>query len=132
MTDKPKRQRRTKAQLEQARRRREASHRYRLKTRHRMTVEQYEALLAFQGGHCYLCPNTGKARYLAVDHDHAKAKAECSHPHDESCENCWRGLLCQRCNDTLAHARDSREYFRRALWYLWQPPAQEWLVAQDD
>lgn len=99
-----------------------------------MTPEQYDALLALQGGHCFMCPATGKARALAVDHDHAKARAECTHPHDESCENCWRGLLCSRCNDTLAHARDEVVFFERAIDYLNYPPAQMWrgIVANPD
>lgn len=91
-----------------------------------MTVEQYDALLAYQGGHCYMCPATGKARALAVDHDHAKARAECDHPHEESCPNCWRGLLCSRCNDTFAHARDDEAFFDRGIDYLRYPPAQSW------
>jgi hypothetical protein len=127
MTTQPKRRRRTKAQLEQARRRREASRAYHLKTRHRMTVQQYDELLAFQGGTCYICQRaSGKTRALSVDHNHALARAACTHPHDESCINCWRGLLCSTCNKTLGHARDDVMFFNRGIDYLNHPPARRW------
>ena len=124
----PKRRRRTKAQMEQARRRREAARKYFLKTRHRMTPEQYDELLAFQGGVCYICRRAkGITRALQVDHDHALARRVCDHEHDESCENCWRGLLCSRCNSMLAHAHDDTQVFARAIEYLQLPPAICWL-----
>ena len=53
-----------------------------------ITGEAYSALLQAQGGHCALCPNVPKTRRLHVDHDHATGKV--------------RGLLCHRCNRTLA------------------------------
>lgn len=122
-----KRPRRTKAQLEQARRRREANRKRNLRTRHRMTPQEYDELLAFQDGLCYICRRAkGTIRALAVDHDHAIAKAACDHPHGESCKNCWRGLLCGKCNDMLAHARDDVLFFWRALDYLCCPPARRW------
>jgi len=119
--------------MEQARRRREAARKQNLRTRHHMTPEQHDSLLAFQGGRCYICRRaTGKTRALAVDHDHAKARALCEHPEDQSCETCWRGLLCQPCNRLLAHVRDAAAALRRAIRYLKFPPAQEWLMGQDD
>lgn len=125
MTAQPKRRRRTKAQLEQARRRREAGRRFNLKTRHHMTLEQYDELLARQGGQCYICRRAkGKTRALSVDHDHAIAREACGHPEDESCKSCWRGLLCARCNNYLGHARDDTEFFHRAVHYLNDPPAR--------
>lgn len=133
MTEKPKRRRRTKAEMERARRRREAGRARNLRTRHRMTPEQYDDILAHQGGVCYICQRArGATRALAVDHDHAVARERCSHDPDESCEDCWRGLLCSRCNDMLGHARDSREFFRRAMHYLRYPPAQIWFLGAED
>jgi hypothetical protein len=127
MPTQPKRRRRTPAQLEQARRRREANRKYTLKARHRMTPEQYDALAAFQGGLCWICRRArGTVRSLSVDHDHAKARADCGHDHKESCEDCWRGLLCGKCNDMLGHGRDSAEFFLRAIDYLKHPPAHRW------
>lgn len=52
-----------------------------------VTELEYAALLALQGGHCALCPNTPKTRRLAVDHDHRTGRV--------------RGLLCFRCNHFL-------------------------------
>jgi hypothetical protein len=132
VTTAPKRRRRTKAQLELARRRREAGRKANLKTRHHMTPEQYDLILAFQGGVCYICRRAnGKTRALSVDHDHKKAREQCEHPHDESCRNCWRGLLCRTCNAVLGHLRDAIEALRRAIHYLKYPPAQEALIAEE-
>lgn len=49
--------------------------------------DQYERLLAAQGGHCALCPNGPKTRRLHVDHEHRSGTV--------------RGLLCHRCNRAL-------------------------------
>lgn len=98
-----------------------------------MTVEQYWAIYNFQGGVCYLCRRArGLTRRLAVDHDHEIAERYCDHPVNESCEGCWRGLLCGTCNKTIGHARDQRVFFERAMLYLNKPPAQEWLGALFD
>lgn len=66
---------------------------YNLKRKYGMTVEQYDKLLAEQGGVCALCgePETstfrGTVKMLAVDHDHGTGLV--------------RGLLCYRCNTDL-------------------------------
>jgi hypothetical protein len=52
-----------------------------------ITDAEYARLLAAQGGHCALCPNTPKTRRLHVDHDHRTGEV--------------RGLLCYRCNRAL-------------------------------
>ena len=117
--------------MAKALRRREATRKANLKSRHHMTLEQYDMLLAFQGGHCYMCPlRTGKTRALSVDHDHAFAKEHCEHPHQESCENCWRGLVCATCNKMFGHARDDTKFFARAIEYLMYPPAHAWRLTQ--
>lgn len=69
---------------------------------------EYARLLAVQGGKCAICQRaSGKARRLAVDHDHDT--------------NIVRGLLCKPCNRTvLGHGGD---VLRRALAYLDNPPA---------
>lgn len=96
-----------------------------------MTIEQYDSLLAFQAGHCYVCWRaTGTTRALSVDHDHAYAKEHCDHPHQESCINCWRGLVCATCNKTLGHARDDVQFFYRAIGYLKHPPAHAWRLTR--
>lgn len=50
--------------------------------------EQYATMLEWQGGGCKLCQSTPKTRRLHVDHDHATGEV--------------RGLLCHRCNRTMA------------------------------
>lgn len=64
--------------------------------KYKMTVEQYDKMLADQGGVCKICgkeDDAGKA--LAVDHDH-----RCC-PTENTCGKCVRGLLCSRCNTAL-------------------------------
>jgi hypothetical protein len=131
MTTQPKRRRRTPAEMEKARRRREAARKRNLKVRHNMTPEQYDELLGFQNGVCYICRRAkGATRSLAVDHNHAVAREVCTHEHEQSCIECWRGLLCGRCNDMLAHARDDTKVFARAIEYLLWPPAIAWRLTQ--
>ena len=52
-----------------------------------LSVEDYDAMLAAQGGVCAICGNPPKTRRLDVDHDHKTGKV--------------RGLLCHRCNRAL-------------------------------
>ncbi len=57
-----------------------------------ITVEQFDDLLAAQGGRCAMCgseTSTGRYKTLAVDHDHATGRV--------------RGLLCFRCNTGLGY-----------------------------
>lgn len=91
---------------------------YILKT-YNLTIQQYWALYEAQGGHCALCQRaTGKAKRLAIDHDHACC------PGSTSCGRCVRGLLCGPCNKFLGHARDLIEFFQRCIDYLKNPPAR--------
>lgn len=74
---------------------------YRLRRNFNITLEQYLAIEAQQGGVCKLCrqPETwvakpsGKVMRLAIDHDH-----RCCSGRSKSCGKCIRGLLCNRCN----------------------------------
>lgn len=65
--------------------------------------DQYERLLAAQGGHCALCPSTPKTRRLHVDHEHRTGRV--------------RGLLCHRCNRQLP-TWITAGWLARALTYL--------------
>lgn len=70
-----------------------------------ITLEQYNAKAAEQGGRCGLCdqvPDTD--RRLHVDHDHATGSL--------------RDLLCHHCNLLLGNAQDSPERLRLAIAYL--------------
>lgn len=68
-----------------------------------VTADEYDRLLAAQGGHCALCPNTPKTRRLHVDHDHRTGEK--------------RGLLCFPCNRALPYYKDSA-WLRRAADYV--------------
>ena len=75
-------------------------------TRH-ITPEQYDAMLAAQGGHCAICPATEpgrKRKYFCVDHDHETKEI--------------RGLLCGSCNSGLGYFKDRPTFLRAAADYL--------------
>jgi hypothetical protein len=89
----------------------ERSRRSRLKRLFNITPEEYDCVLAYQGGMCFICESPpGKTR-LAVDHDHATGLV--------------RGLLCWRCNSAVAKLRDDVDRARRAHYYLRHPPFTE-------
>lgn len=76
-----------------------------LKRRYGMTLDDYDEMLATQGGVCAIC---GKARpeerTLHIDHDHVSGEI--------------RGLLCFRCNNALGDFEEQYELFQRAADYL--------------
>lgn len=77
-----------------------------------ITVEQYDQLLADQGGTCAICQlperyvdaRTGRTRRLSVDHDHKTGRV--------------RGLLCGSCNQAVGHFEDDHDRCVRAGQYL--------------
>lgn len=80
-----------------------------------LSADEYDAMLAAQGGRCAICRARPKSKRLAVDHDHRTGEV--------------RGLLCSRCNhDLLGSAWDSMA-MAAALWhYMNTPPASgAWL-----
>lgn len=88
---------------------RDKSHNRRLWSVFELTAEQYAALYEAQGGVCAICRiATGKARRLAVDHDHVTGEI--------------RGLLCGP--DNLMIGRLRVEGMLRAIEYLYDPPAR--------
>jgi len=85
-----------------------------------MTLEQYEQLLAAQGGLCAICrkPETARNKAgliadLSVDHDH-----RCCPEKGTSCGSCIRGLLCARCNNGLGQFQDDPVALAAAISYL--------------
>jgi hypothetical protein len=70
--------------------------------RYRMSLADYDALLARQGGACGICRK--KKRPLCVDHCHVTGKV--------------RGLLCHNCNLGLGHFDDDPVLARAAAAYL--------------
>ena len=72
---------------------------YHLKSRYKMTHDDYDALLERQGGVCAICKSADPGRKgsvsFPVDHDHSCC------PGIMSCGKCIRGLLCHSCNGKL-------------------------------
>lgn len=102
----------------------ETAHGRRLIQTYGITAEEYQRILAVQGGKCAICRRaTGVRKRLSVDHDHAVAVAD-GHIATNGCPNCVRGLLCSRCNAILGHARDDVEFFERAIGYLKEWPSK--------
>jgi len=66
-------------------------------------VEEYERLLAEQGGVCAVCGGSDNRR-LNTDHNHATGEV--------------RGLLCSNCNLGIGKFRDNPEFLTAAAAYL--------------
>ena len=83
-------------------------------TAYGITVEDYDRMLADQGGGCALCEKTPKenGRALAIDHDHACCPEEL-----RSCGKCVRGLLCSSCNHALYYF-DTKEIMMKFQAYV--------------
>jgi len=79
-----------------------------LKHHYGLSVADYDALLAQQGGACVICskPHNPTARLgrLFVDHCHRTGKV--------------RGLLCSKCNLAIGHLDDDPSLLERAVAYL--------------
>lgn len=72
-----------------------------------ITLDDYNRMLAEQGGTCKTCDATeprGNRKHLYVDHCHASNKV--------------RGLLCNRCNLILGKAEDDIDLLSRLIDYL--------------
>lgn len=77
-----------------------------LKYRYGLAPEQYDAMLAAQGGHCAICPATEpgrKRKFFCVDHDHDTGKV--------------RGLLCYACN-SFRVGKNTLETAKMVVRYL--------------
>lgn len=75
--------------------------------------QDYDAMLAAQGGVCKGCGRLPDGRALQVDHDHA-----CCPEAGRSCGQCIRGLMCFSCNTVLGHVADNPALLRRLASYL--------------
>jgi hypothetical protein len=74
-----------------------------LKREYGMTLADYDAMMAGQGGVCAICRMASK-KTLNVDHCHITGEV--------------RGLLCDACNKGCGHFRDRPELLRAAAAYL--------------
>lgn len=80
----------------------------RLQKTYNISLEDYETILAHQGGGCAICE--GKRPVYDVDHCHRTGRV--------------RGLLCRRCNRRLLPAaQDRTDRLMAAVFYLQNPPA---------
>lgn len=81
---------------------------YFLKYKFGITEEQYDKMLADQGGCCAICKssNSGNKRSsrLSIDHCHSTGKI--------------RGLLCSSCNKAIGLMKDSQDILVSAISYL--------------
>ena len=84
-------------------------YKYKLKKRS-MTFDDYDNMLAEQGGVCKICgcedpaQHKRKVNFFSVDHCHKTGNV--------------RGLLCDACNNGLARFKDDPSILRRAAEYL--------------
>jgi hypothetical protein len=79
-----------------------------------LTVEEYDELLAQQGGCCAICrtDSTPDGRRFAIDHDHSCC------PRERACGSCVRGLLCGKCNTAIGLLQEDPVLFSEAVRYL--------------
>lgn len=76
---------------------------------YRITQQEYERILEYQHGLCFICGHPPKKKRLAVDHNHKTGLI--------------RGLLCAGCNVALGKFRDDPDRIRKAMAYVDAPPA---------
>ena len=80
----------------------------RFKRKYRITLDQYNAMLAEQNGVCKICLGTCSRKRkwmpLCADHDHGTGEV--------------RGLLCDACNVGISRFRDSIDRLKSAIAYL--------------
>ncbi len=86
-----------------------------LRAKFRMTADDYDLMLAAQGGGCAACGTPPGTTALHVDHDHA-----CCPSSRRTCGGCVRGLLCFTCNAALGNVNDSKERLMKLIEYLTQ------------
>lgn len=84
-----------------------------LKSKFGLSLEDFDVLLAKQGGRCAICNALPKERvdkigrrlpHLHVDHCHQDGRV--------------RGILCHGCNVSLGHLRDDVELLKKMIEYL--------------
>jgi hypothetical protein len=77
-----------------------------LKSKYGITLEEFDALLEEQGGHCAVCDRTCEdgGQHLSVDHDHRTGKV--------------RGILCAKHNQALGLCGDDPNILIALASYL--------------
>lgn len=84
-----------------------------LQRKYGITADEFDEMLALQGGVCAICraPSSRDGYELAVDHDH-----RCC-PGSRSCSKCLRGLLCSSCNLALGLLKSDINRLKSMLAY---------------
>lgn len=85
----------------------------RLKNSYGLSLAEFNALLAKQGGVCAICRNLAPRGRWCVDHDHTCCSAQ-----QTTCGACVRGILCDPCNNGLGRFRDDPDLLEAAVSYL--------------
>lgn len=80
-------------------RRKERSKEYQIKVKYGITLNEFNELLAAQGGTCKLCKR--EVEEFCVDHDH-----KCC-PGVKTCGQCLRGIICHLCNGFIGHIENN-------------------------
>jgi len=75
-----------------------------LRKRYGLTLADYEAMEAAQGGVCALCAKPPVGGFLRVDHCHRSGRV--------------RGLLCPSCNTALSGKREDVDWLSKAVKYV--------------
>lgn len=88
-----------------------------LKADYNISLEEFDWMVALQQGKCLICTkllntNPDKGKLPSVDHDHSCCKGS------ESCGNCIRGILCNKCNTGLGLFDDKVINLERSITYL--------------
>ena len=91
---------------------------HRLMTRYGINQHQYDVLLWYNDGCCWICGKHPKPGGLPlhVEHDHRTKRV--------------RGLTCWQCNQALAYARDKPAILRKAADYLESTVAQDLIALE--
>jgi len=81
-----------------------------IKAKYGVTAEDYDEIIALQGGGCAICGVSASRKRLAVDHCHTTGKV--------------RGVVCAKCNTGLGLFGDSPKRMLEAAKYLlkYKPP----------
>ena len=103
----PERKRQRDAEYRRNQENRARTRQRRLRQKYGISADEYDRLLASQGGGCAICGGVetdSRSRELPVDHDHATGAV--------------RGILCDPCNRVLGLFGDDPATVRRAVRYL--------------
>jgi hypothetical protein len=86
--------------------------RWHIKKRYGISIEEFDAILAQQGGVCAIC---GQDEPDAHGRTGTKFKLSIDHCHDS---NEIRGILCNRCNRAIGLLNDDVDLLKKAIEYL--------------